>query len=129
MQDEIRQLERDLDALSHKSSTLSESCQRDCNETEMFRRETQRVEADLREWKARDATVAASVVAIQDSGRLLAGMENEFLVPFFFKVPIFSTLGLRTRQGPTSEGQSYSQYYPLSMWEQCTGTNIGMKLK
>merc|ERR550519_3051291 len=43
----------------------------------MFRRETQRVEADLREWKARDATVAASALAIQDSGRLLAGMETQ----------------------------------------------------
>ena len=43
----------------------------------MFRRETLRVEADLREWKARDATVAASVVAIQDSSRLLARMETQ----------------------------------------------------
>ena len=43
----------------------------------MFRRETLRVEADLREWKVRDATVAASVVASQDSGRLLAGMETQ----------------------------------------------------
>ena len=43
----------------------------------MFRRETLRVEADLREWKARDATVAASVVAIQDSSTLLARMETQ----------------------------------------------------
>ena len=50
----------------------------------------------------------------------------EFFGPLFFKVSIFSILGLRTRQksvqplynvnpvywqGPTSEGQSYSQYY------------------
>ena len=68
-------MERDLNTLSHKSSTLYESCQRDCNEVEVLRRETLRVEADLREWKARDSTVAASVFAIQDSGRLLAGME------------------------------------------------------
>ena len=54
------------------------------------------------------------------------GTKMSFLVPFFFKVPFFSILGLRTRQksvqplynvnpvywqGPTSEGQSYSQYY------------------
>merc|ERR1719339_474911 len=43
----------------------------------MFRTETHRVEADLREWTSRDATVAASAVAIQDSGRLLAGMETQ----------------------------------------------------
>ena len=43
----------------------------------MFRRESQRVEADQREWRARDARVAASVVAHQDSGRLLAGMEAQ----------------------------------------------------
>ena len=36
-----------------------------------------RVEADVREQQARDATVAASVLAIQDSGRLLAGMETQ----------------------------------------------------
>jgi len=77
LQDEIRQLERDLNTLSHKSSTLSESCQRDCNEVEVLRRETLRVEADLREWKARVSTVAASVFAIQDSGRLLAGVETQ----------------------------------------------------
>ena len=70
-------MERDLNTLSHKSSTLSESCQRDCNEVEVLRRETLRVEADLREWKARVSTVAASVFAIQDSGRLLAGMETQ----------------------------------------------------
>ena len=35
------------------------------------------MEADQREWKARDAQVAASVVAHQDSGRLLAGMEAQ----------------------------------------------------
>ena len=70
-------MERDLNTLSHKSSTFSESCQIDCDEVEVFRRETLRVEADLREWKARDATVAASVVAIQDSSRLLARMETQ----------------------------------------------------
>merc|ERR1719341_1932323 len=43
----------------------------------MFRTETHRVEADLRERTSRDATVAASTVAIQDSGRLLAGMETQ----------------------------------------------------
>merc|ERR1719339_228258 len=43
----------------------------------MFRTETHRVEADLREWTSRDATVAATSVAIQDSGRLLAGMESQ----------------------------------------------------
>merc|ERR1719341_52797 len=43
----------------------------------MFRRETQRFEADLREWKGRDASVAASVVAIQGSGRLLGEMEMQ----------------------------------------------------
>merc|ERR1719500_1976446 len=43
----------------------------------MFRTETHRVEADLREWTSRDATVAATSVAIQDSGRLLAGMETQ----------------------------------------------------
>ena len=41
----------------------------------MFRRETQRFEADLRDWKGRDASVAASVFAIQGSGRLLGEME------------------------------------------------------
>ena len=70
-------MERDLNTLSHKSSTLYESCQRDCNEVEVLRRETLRVEADLREWKARVSTVAASVFAIQDSGRLLAGVETQ----------------------------------------------------
>ena len=77
IQDEITQLERNLNTLSYKSSTLSESCRRDFNEVEMFRRETQKMNADLREWKARDAVVAASVVANQDSGRLLAGMETQ----------------------------------------------------
>ena len=46
----------------------------------MLRRECHRVEADLREWMARDARVAASVVAIQDSSRLLAGMETQITV-------------------------------------------------
>ena len=56
---------------------MSESCQRDFNEVEIIRRESQRVEADQREWRARDERVAASVVAHQDSGRLLAGMEAQ----------------------------------------------------
>ena len=74
---EIRTLERDLNTLSHKSSTLSESCHRDCNKVEVLRRETLRVEADVREWQRRDATVAASVIAIQDSGRLLGESEMQ----------------------------------------------------
>ena len=43
----------------------------------MLRRETLRVEADVREWQWRDATVAASVIAIQDSGRLLGESEMQ----------------------------------------------------
>ena len=56
---------------------MSESCQRDCNEAEVFSKETLRVEADVREWMGRDATVATLVCAIQDSGRLLAGLEMQ----------------------------------------------------
>ena len=56
---------------------MSASCQRDCTEAEEFRRETLRVEAEVREWMGRDARAASSVLASQDSGRLLAGMDVE----------------------------------------------------
>ena len=77
LQDEIRKLERDLNTLSYKSSSMSASYQRDRTEVEEFRRETLMVEAKVREWMGRDARVASSVLASQDSGRLLAGMDVE----------------------------------------------------
>ena len=77
LQDEIRRLERDLNTLSYKSSNMSASSQRDRTEAEELRRETWRMEAEVREWMARDARAASSVVAIQDSGRMLAGMETQ----------------------------------------------------
>ena len=66
-----------MSTLSYKSSSMSASCQRDCIEAEDLRRETCRVEAEVREWMARDARAASSVVAIQESGRMLAGMETQ----------------------------------------------------
>ena len=54
---------------------MSVSCRRDCTEAAEFRRETLRVEAEVREWMARDTRAASSVLACQDSGRLLAGMD------------------------------------------------------
>ena len=77
LQDEIRKLERDLSTLSYKSSSMSASYQRDRTEVEEFRRETLMIEAEVREWMGRDARVASSVLASQDSGRLLAGMDVE----------------------------------------------------
>ena len=75
LQDEIRQLEREYNTLLHKSSIFSESCQRGYNETEDVRRDTARVEADIREVIGRDVAAAASLAARQESGRLLAGLE------------------------------------------------------
>ena len=75
MQDEIRHLEREYNTLVHKSSIISESCQRGYNETEDLRRDTARVEADIREVMGRDVAAAASLAARQESGRLLAGLE------------------------------------------------------
>ena len=75
MQDEIRHLEREYNTLVHKSSIISESCQRGYNETEDLRRVTGRVEADIREVIGRDVAAAASLAARQESGRLLAGLE------------------------------------------------------
>ena len=75
LQDEIRQLEREYNTLLHKSSIFSESCQRGYNETEDLRRDTARVEADIREVMGRDVAAAASLAARQESGRLLAGLE------------------------------------------------------
>ena len=66
-----------MSTLSYKSSSMSASCQRDRSEAEDLRRETCRVEAEVREWVARDARAASSVVAIQESGRMLAGMETQ----------------------------------------------------
>ena len=77
LKDEVRKLERDLNTLSYKCSSTSASCQRDRTEDEDLRRETWRVEAEVRDWLARDARAASSVVAIQESGRLLAGMEMQ----------------------------------------------------
>ena len=75
MQDEIRHLEREYNTLVHKSSIISESCQRGYNETEEMRRDTARGEADIREVIGRDVAAAASLAARQESGRLLAGLE------------------------------------------------------
>ena len=55
----------------------SATCQRDRTEAEEFRMETLRVEAEVREWMGRHARAASSVLASQDSGRLLAGMDVE----------------------------------------------------
>ena len=66
-----------MSTLSYKSSSMSASCQRDRTEAEDLRRETWRMEAEVREWMARDARAGSSVVAIQDSGRMLAGMETQ----------------------------------------------------
>ena len=74
-QDEVRYLEREYNTLVHKSSIISESCQRGYNETEDLRRDTARVEADIREVIGRDVAAAASLAARQESGRLLAGLE------------------------------------------------------
>ena len=74
-QDEVRHLEREYNTLVRKSSIISESCQRGYNETEDLRRDTARVEADIREVMGRDVAAAASLAARQESGRLLAGLE------------------------------------------------------
>ena len=74
-QDEVRHLEREYNTLVHKSSIISESCQRGYNETEEMRRDTARVEADIREVMGRDVAAAASLAARQESGRLPAGLE------------------------------------------------------
>ena len=66
-----------MSTLSYKSSSMSATCQRDRSEAEDLRRETWRMEAEVREWVARDARAASSVIAIQDSGRMLAGMETQ----------------------------------------------------
>ena len=68
-------MEREFNTLSHKSSTISASCQRDRTEVEKLRGEALRAEAEVRDWTARDATLASSVVALQGSGQLLAEME------------------------------------------------------
>ena len=68
LQDEIRKLERDLNTLSYKSSSMSASYQRDRTEVEEFRRETLMIEAEVREWMGRHARAASSVLACQDSG-------------------------------------------------------------
>ena len=62
LQDEIRKLERDLNTLSYKSSSMSASYQRDRTEVEEFRRETLMIEAEVREWMGRDARAASSVL-------------------------------------------------------------------
>ena len=75
LQDEIRQLEREYNTLLHKSSIFSGTYQRGYNETEDLRRDTARVEVDIREVMGRDVAAAASLAARQESGRLLAGLE------------------------------------------------------
>ena len=75
LQDEIRKLEREFNTLSHKSVSISASCQRDHDEAENLRGEVLRLESEVREWEARDAKTVSSLVALQASGQLLAEME------------------------------------------------------